>query len=182
MSAAAEEDRLRTLLLTPWMSPHRVIGWRKAICHVVMGEAEALESYELVCASPSIRLQIPAVLRLTREMRANKSGPKFSRPNVYQRDGHRCCYDGERHPVRELTYDHVIPRSRGGRTDYMNIVTACKACNFRKGNRTPTEAGMRMHFQPFVPRTLPMTGPILMPVEQMPALWLPYVRSLARTA
>jgi 5-methylcytosine-specific restriction endonuclease McrA len=173
---------LRTLVLTPWMSPHRIASWQQGVVAVLSGAADPIEQYEAVCASPSVSIQIPAVIRLVKEIHANKKGVKFSRANVYARDGQRCCYDGKRHPLRELNYDHVIPRERGGPTTWENIVTSCYACNSRKRNRTPAEAGMRMHFQPYKPRVLPMTAPFLVDVASLPAQWAPYVRGHTEAA
>jgi 5-methylcytosine-specific restriction endonuclease McrA len=179
---------LKTLILSPWMAPHRIAHWHDAIVLAVTEKADTLESYDVVCASPSVSLQIPAVMRLRKEMRATKKNVKFSRQNIYQRDRYVCCYDGKQYAARDLTYDHVIPRSRwkgpvAEMTSWLNIVTCCKPCNTKKDSRTPLEAGMRMYYQPFVPRVLSMTAPFVVDVAKMPAQWEPYVRSmLARTA
>ncbi len=173
----------RTLVLNSWMRPQSIISWQQAICLVdilvggrciMVGKADTLESYEATVSSPSVTIQIPAVVRLRREISTFKGGVKFSRANVYSRDGYRCCYDGKRHAPRELTYDHVLPRCKGGRTNFRNVVSACKPCNWKKGSRTPEQAGMRMHFKPYVPRTLELGQPLLMSLDTMPALWLPY--------
>lgn len=165
----------RVLILTPHMSPHRVATWEEAIVYMLDGTADVLEEYEATVSSPSVTLRIPAVMRLRKEIRSHKNGIKFSRINVLARDGFRCCYCGDRKKPRELTYDHVLPRCRGGKTIFQNIVSACRSCNTRKGRRTPQEAGMRMHFKPFVPKTLPISMPFLFDVGAMPAEWLPYV-------
>lgn len=166
---------LRTLILTPSMSPHRIATWEQAIVYHFDGTAEVIESYEATVSSPSITIEVPAVMRLVKPVRSSKSAIKFSRHNVYARDGYRCCYDGRRHHVRDLTYDHVLPRSRGGKTTFVNIVSACKTCNVRKGSRTPTEAGMRMHFKPYIPKTLPIAAPALIDLEKAPAQWCQYL-------
>jgi 5-methylcytosine-specific restriction endonuclease McrA len=157
---------------------------KRVYVYVVYNE----ESYDVVCASPSVSLQIPAVMRLRKEMRATKKNVKFSRSNLYARDGWVCCYDGKRYAAKDLTYDHVIPRSRWTGdpslvTSWMNIVTCCFRCNVAKDNKTPIEAGLHMHYQPRIPRVLPMTAPFVVDVAKMPPQWEPYVRSmLARTA
>ena len=69
---------------------------------------------------------------------------KFNRKNIFTRDQHRCQYCGQRGAASELTLDHILPRSRGGKASWDNIVVACMACNVRKSNRTPSEAGMRL--------------------------------------
>lgn len=103
-------------------------------------------------------------------MRSMKHGAKFSRINVYTRDAFTCQYCGDRFKMRMLSYDHVVPRSAGGRTEWTNIVTACKPCNNKKGNRTCDESGMWPRSKPTQPRTLPLTGPIIDP-ETVPPEW-----------
>ncbi|MGB0712461.1 MAG: HNH endonuclease [Gammaproteobacteria bacterium] len=77
--------------------------------------------------------------------------PPLHNTPLFQRDDHICLYCGTRHPVHELSRDHVIPTSRGGRDTWNNVVTACKRCNHFKGNRTPDEAAMELLAVPFVP-------------------------------
>lgn len=173
---------LRTLILTPHTSPHRIARWEEAIVYMFDGTADVLETYDATVSSPSVTIEVPAVMRLRKEIRANKNAIKFSRVNVLSRDGFRCCYCGERKKPRELTYDHVVPRCRGGKTIFRNIVSACRGCNSRKGRRTPAEAGMKMHFKPFVPKVLPISMPLLLDVASMPERWLPYVSGEARSA
>lgn len=175
-------DKLRTLVLTPWMACHRLASWQDGVVLAVTGKGEVLDSYDVECASPSVSLQIPAVVRLVKEIHANKRGVKFSRANVYARDRYRCCYCSERFAPKDLNYDHVLPRSRGGATDWENIVTSCKTCNLRKDNHTPAEVGFKMHFQPFRPRVLPMTGPVLIDVASCPEQWVPYIGRHRATA
>jgi 5-methylcytosine-specific restriction endonuclease McrA len=76
---------------------------------------------------------------------------KFSRRNLFERDKCTCQYCGLRLPSRDLTIDHVMPKSRGGQTDWTNVVVACVKCNTRKSNRTPAEAGMTLLAQPRQP-------------------------------
>jgi len=173
---------LRTLVLTPHMTPNRIAVWEESVVLVWQGKADALEFYDATVSSPSVTLQVPAVVRLHKMVHMHKNGVKFSRINVLTRDGMRCCYCGERKKPRELNYDHVVPRSRGGKTVWSNIATACLSCNRRKGNRTPTEAGMRMHFQPHAPRSLERYQPLLFLANEMPAQWVPYLGDQAVSA
>lgn len=163
------------------MQPHAVASWQQAICLLVTDKADALESYEMTCSSPSVTLQMPAVLRLRKEVSPHKKGVKFSRINVLTRDRFTCCYCGQKKTPRELNYDHVVPRERGGKTDWLNIVSACYSCNSRKRNRTPKEAGMTMHFQPHRPRILPMTQPIMYATTAIPEQWKPYLEAARAT-
>jgi 5-methylcytosine-specific restriction endonuclease McrA len=181
---------LRTLVLSPWMQPHGVIGWQAAIILTVDGKVDVLEEYEATVASAGNRyenraplvFEVPAVVRLRKAVRMHKDGVKFSRSNVYTRDHCRCCYCGERKTPKELNYDHVVPRDRGGKTVWENIVTSCFVCNGKKRNRTPQEAGMKMHFQPHRPRVLGNSRALLIDVAKMPELWTPYLTQVAESA
>ena len=77
--------------------------------------------------------------------------PAFPRFNVFLRDRFSCQYCGDDFPTQDLTFDHVIPRSKGGRTTWINVVTACSDCNLIKGNRLPREANMHPRTRPFQP-------------------------------
>ncbi len=102
-----------------------------------------LEEYDEEIRAISLSLRTPAVIRLKKGGATIKHVVRFSRINVYTRDGFRYQYCSEKKSMRDLNYDHVIPRARGGRTIWENIVTSCYACNDRKGGRNPEEAGMR---------------------------------------
>jgi 5-methylcytosine-specific restriction endonuclease McrA len=103
-------------------------------------------------------IQVPRVIRLLTYDRLPRTKIKFNRRNIFARDGSRCQYCGRRFPTGELSLDHVMPRSRGGGTDWENIVCACVKCNVRKGGRTPAEAGMRLTKPPIKPKTSPTLG------------------------
>jgi 5-methylcytosine-specific restriction endonuclease McrA len=182
----------RTLVLSPWMQPHDVLSWKAAVVLVVDGKVDVLESYQATVASAGNRyegraplvLDVPAVLRLRKAERMYRDGVKYSWPNILVRDGCRCCYCGKHRPPDQLNADHVLPRARGGQTTWLNIVAACYPCNTRKGSRTPQEAGMRVHFQPYRPSPGQFTGQrrVLFDVGSAPALWLPYLQQTAATA
>ena len=103
-------------------------------------------------------IQVPRVIRLLTYDRLPRTKVKFNRRNIFARDGNRCQYCGKRFPTGELSLDHVMPRSRGGGTDWENIVCACVKCNVRKGGRTPAEANMRLTKPPIRPKTSPTLG------------------------
>ena len=103
-------------------------------------------------------VRVPSVLLLRRYDRMLLREMKFNRQNLFERDGHRCQYCGESFSPKELNMDHVVPRDRGGKTTWENIVTACIRCNSRKGNREPMEAGMRLLRQPVRPRQRPFVS------------------------
>jgi 5-methylcytosine-specific restriction endonuclease McrA len=155
------------------MAPHRVISWQRAIVLFYLGKVEVLETYDEAIASPSCALLTPAVVRLTHGSVSKKNKVRFSRVNVFTRDSFRCQYCGEKKAMNELNYDHVLPRVRGGKTVWENIVTSCYGCNDRKGSRTPEEAGMTLLRKPFKPTSLPFT-PILAIGRDVPSVWQHY--------
>jgi 5-methylcytosine-specific restriction endonuclease McrA len=160
----------RTLLLTPWYFPIQVLHWQDAVKMRYEGTAEIVAEYTDEVCSPSTTWRVPAVMRLRRMPKTKQRGIKFSRVNVYQRDDFRCQYCGQRFPASQLSYDHVVPRSAGGRTCWENIVTACRVCNTRKGNKSCDAAGMWPLHRPWKPKALPLTGPAIDRV-QAPSEW-----------
>ena len=165
----------KTLLLTPYYLPIKILRWQDAIKMRYEGTADVIAEYEDAVSSPSVCWQVPAVIRLRRMPRANRR-VKFSRANVYQRDGWICQYCGERKPERELSFDHVVPRAAGGRTEWDNIVTACRPCNTLKASKTCDESGMWPRRPPRRPLSLPMTGPHIEPVTA-PEEWRAFLRT-----
>ena len=101
------------------------------------------------------RLRVPEVLTLARHDKPRHSAVTFSRRNVFKRDHTTCQYCGARPGTEELTIDHVVPRAQGGGTTWENCVLACVACNARKANRTPEQAGMRLRKHPNRPSWRP---------------------------
>ena len=102
--------------------------------------------------TPSFRIAIPEVIVLKAFDKLPKGEVKFTRRNIYEHYHYRCCYCGSRFDTRELNLEHVLPRSRGGKTDWSNIVTACIPCNLRKADRLPQEANMKLLIQPTKPQ------------------------------
>ena len=100
-----------------------------------------LEEYDRVVRSARFEMRLPSVVSLKTYIKPSRT-PAFTRFNVFLRDGFACQYCGAPGTSQDLTFDHVIPRSRGGRTTWQNIVAACGPCNLRKGGRTPQQAGM----------------------------------------
>jgi len=115
-------------------------------------------------------MKMPAVIRLLRRI-TRKRCVKFSRMNVLVRDNFKCQYCGRRLPTRKLNYDHVVPKSQGGRTTWQNIVTSCIPCNDRKAGRTPEQAGMPLKVKPVKPRSLPVVAFTIDDRETIPEAW-----------
>jgi len=172
-----------TLVLTPWMSPHRFVPWQDAVLDYFQGKIDVLEEYDETISSagsetnPKITIALPCVVRLRRAVNRNKQGVKFSRINVFTRDGFRCQYCGRQLDMKQLNYDHVIPRVQGGFTVWDNIVTSCYPCNSRKDRRTPEQAGMKLLRKPFKPTSLPMTAPIFNMPHKPHEKMLPYLEA-----
>lgn len=140
-----------TLLLNASYEPMKVIPWQRAITLILLGKVDLVEAYDQVVRGINHSLQMPSVVRLRRYARGRTKGVKFSRTNVYRRDGFACQYCGARPGAASLTLDHVLPRAKGGRTEWTNIVTACVPCNAAKADRTPAEAGMTLPRPPVRP-------------------------------
>ena len=102
-------------------------------------------------------VRIPTVIVLATYAKVPKRRPKFSSRNIWQRDGGTCQYTGRKLAPHEGNIDHVVPRSRGGRTSWENCVLAHKEINSRKADKLPQEAGLRLRRQPAAPRELPAT-------------------------
>ena len=168
----------RTLLLSPWYIPVKVLRWQDAVKMRYEGTADVLAEYDDEIASPSVVWKMPAVMRLRRMPAAKARGLRFSRMNVYQRDGFRCQYCGGKFAIAALSYDHVVPRSAGGSTTWTNIVTACKTCNSRKANHSCDDAGMWPLRAPRCPKALPRLPPAI-DLDNAPEEWLGFVRDLA---
>ena len=136
----------QTLLLNASYEPLKVVHWQKAITLWCQGKVEIIASHDREIRAVSFSVKLPSVIRLLRYVRIKKRFDyvPFSRANIYARDGYTCQYCAEHIPTQELTFDHVVPVSQGGRKDWENIVTCCVSCNRRKGGRTPEEARMRL--------------------------------------
>lgn len=145
------------LMLDQSYQPHRIITWQRAITLLFQDKVEVLEEYDEEIRGVTIVIKMPAVVRLLQKVRGKRS-IKFSRINVAMRDDFACQYCGAKFSLRKLTYDHVIPRSHGGKTRWENIVMACYPCNERKRDRTPAQAGMRLLSTPVKPTWLPVVG------------------------
>lgn len=101
-------------------------------------------------------IQVPRVIRLMSYDRLPKQSVKFNRRNIFARDNNQCQYCGKKFSLSDLSLDHVVPRTQGGKSTWENIVCACLDCNVRKGGRTPKEASMKLIRQPVKPKRSPM--------------------------
>jgi 5-methylcytosine-specific restriction endonuclease McrA len=145
----------QTLLLSSSYEPIRIVSWQRAFGMIVRGKVEVVEEYERIVRSARAVYKMPAVIRLLGPFNRYKRNLKFSKQHVFARDHWKCQYCGAKPGASRLTYDHVVPKSRGGSTCWENIVTACADCNSIKGDRTPEEARMYPKIEPIQPRALP---------------------------
>jgi len=169
------------LALSYGYTPVARISWKDAICDVLSGRAEVLETY----ANRSIRtvkeiFPMPSVIRFIHKMTGyifRKRAIKFNRKNIWLRDNGACQYCGHKVSMSEFTYDHVTPLSQGGKTVWENIVVACLPCNQRKACRTPTQARMRLVTTPGKPKSL-SSNELPFSLADMPDSWKDYIGSL----
>ena len=165
---------VQTLMLDVGHAPVGIVSWETAVSLLYQDKVEVLEEYDHEIHSAYLVIKVPAVVRLKSPIRKHKKPVKFSRVNVYGRDGYRCQYCGSKCSTKELTYDHVTPRSQGGKTTWTNIVSACMDCNSKKAGRTPEQARMRLLKKPVQPIDTPT---VMIPVSKhsIPDAWRDYV-------
>jgi len=115
--------------------PPSVIEWKEAITYLYLEKVHVLEWYDdWIVRSERWETRVPAVVMLKDQLR-RKRQPRFSRYNIYLRDRFTCQYCSKQFKEKQLTFDHVLPISKGGKTSWDNIVTACHPCNSKKGNK-----------------------------------------------
>jgi len=137
----------QVLVLNSDFSPHNVTTLRRGFILVEKGKAEVLQKGEDIITSVGNFVR-PLVIRLLNYVRYRPKGIGITRKRIFKRDNYECCYCGSK---RNLTIDHVIPKSRGGSNYWDNLVTSCGRCNSNKDNMTPEEAGLKMRYKPTVP-------------------------------
>jgi len=138
------------LVLNQTYEPLNLCRVRRAVVLVFCGKAEVLENSRGVLHSVTQVFPIPSVIRLVYMVKRPRHQRKLTKLEVFTRDQYTCQYCGRQ--TKELTLDHVIPRRRGGKHSWENVVSACKVCNRRKGGHTPKEAEMKLLRQPRTPR------------------------------
>jgi 5-methylcytosine-specific restriction endonuclease McrA len=168
------------LVLSHTFEPIDIVDWERAVVLDYEGKTETVEVYlGKFLRSPSLTIEMPAVIRFKTPHKKRRQVVRFSREAVYDRDNGLCGYCGQHVSIAAMTYDHVIPRMAGGLTKWDNVTTACQACNTRKGGRTPEQAGMHLRMAPVKPKSL--SGKTrrsrLTWHEGMPKEWRPWLKS-----
>ncbi|NUQ39224.1 MAG: HNH endonuclease [Caldilineales bacterium] len=172
---------MSVLLLNASYEPLSIISYRRAIGLLLRERVEAATMESEVLHAGQQALYVPVVLRLRRYVHVPRRGARWSRAGVLRRDAYRCIYCGIQagetragHTLHraDFSVDHLIPRSRGGKNGWGNTACACYACNQRKGDRTPHEAGMTLLWEPKTPRV-----DYLVLYGEVPEAWKVYLRT-----
>jgi 5-methylcytosine-specific restriction endonuclease McrA len=142
---------MRALLLNSTYQPISFISEKKCLKLFVKGKVEVLSTWDHNIRWGRGKMQAPAVVRLGYYVRWIPKKSRFNRLGVFRRDKNTCQYCGKVFKLADLTIDHVIPKSHGGKLNWKNSVTSCFVCNNKKGNRTPAEANMKLLKEPGVP-------------------------------
>lgn len=164
----------QVLLLNATFEPVKVIDWKRAIRLLFLEKVEVLEEYDKEIHSVTFAIKLPAVLRLLRYVRFRRKDIKFSRANIYARDKFQCRYCEHKFESQDLTFDHVIPKRYGGKTEWTNIVTCCYRCNRAKGGRTLKESGLKLPKKPIKPDWVPFLI-ITISSRSVPGSWRDYL-------
>ncbi|MCL4858811.1 MAG: HNH endonuclease [Caldilineaceae bacterium] len=141
----------QVLVLNAGYEPLSLVSVRRAVVLLLREKAELLEATQQMLSSASHSVPVPLVIRLVHYVKLPHRRVPATRTAVMLRDAYTCQYCAEAPGRQNLTVDHVIPRSRGGKHGWENLVTACKRCNQKKGSFTPDEAMMSLVRRPFEP-------------------------------
>ncbi len=160
----------QVLLLNKNFEPISIINWRRAVCLFFLDKVEIVEEYDYPIRSQHLIIKMPAVVRLLHNFKRSRKNVGFSKNNIFARDRWNCQYCGERFSANELTLDHVIPKSKGGKTCWENVVSCCSECNSKKANNTPQEARMVLLKNPVKPDWIPIFR-FLLSRKYLPEEW-----------
>jgi 5-methylcytosine-specific restriction endonuclease McrA len=154
------------------VAPLSTVNWKEAIKMVYLDQVDVMELYaDWFVHSPSVTIQVPSVVVSRTYVKTSRS-VKFSKMNLCIRDDFQCQYCQKKLPQKQLTMEHVMPRSRGGKTTWQNVCCACSWCNTAKANKTT--------WKPIKEPHKPTYGELLMKAKHMPiqipdASWIPYL-------
>ena len=152
--------------------PLSLLSWQDAVHAVFSDRVSVVAEYDAWARSPSTRIRLPSVVALRKYQRASRR-VAFTRFNVFLRDRFMCQYCGAKD---DLTFDHLIPRSRGGQTRWDNVVAACAPCNLSKGGHFAHHAGMQPRQQPYRPTVFELhRNGRLFPPNYLHDSWLDYL-------
>ncbi|MDP1819298.1 MAG: HNH endonuclease [Acidimicrobiales bacterium] len=166
----------RALVLNATYEPLCVVPSRRAVVLVLDQKADLLHDTGESLHSEKLTVAVPSVVRLRQFVKVpyRRRAP-LNRRGIFARDGHACQYCGG----AAESIDHVIPRSRGGRHEWDNVVAACRPCNVRKRDRLLAETSMALRLRPAAPRELTW---VTVAVGEVPTLWEPYLHPASLSA
>lgn len=167
----------RVLVLNQNYEPLNVCRWQRAVTLVFLDKAIVVESDSKTLHSPTITMPMPSVVRLVRYIKRPLPKIKLSRQSLMERDSYTCQYCGKQ--SKHLTVDHIVPRERGGRHTWSNLVACCVDCNVRKGNRTARQAEMKLLKDPQRPRFIPYLSFATMRRALTNEVWRDYLEPFA---
>ena len=127
--------------------PLSIWCWQDAVKSVFLDRVSIVSNYKRKIRSPSFEMNLPSVIALKNFIQPSKN-PNFTRFNVFLRDKFACQYCGD---TKDLTFDHLLPKSRGGLTDWNNVVTACSSCNVKKGGKLYRDCDLKLANKPYAP-------------------------------
>ena len=159
------------LLLNFTYEPLGVVDVARAVRLLFAGKAEIVHGAGREIRSTSVAFPLPSILRMLYYIRRARKRVALTKKNVLLRDGYTCAYCGTRGD-RAMTVDHVVPRARGGRSAWDNLVACCSTCNARKRDRTPDEARMPLRLRPREPKFIPW---IVVRRHTAPDEWVKYL-------
>lgn len=165
----------KVLLLNAAYEPVKIVSPKRAICLQMLGKVDTIEESDSFLRSPSQEVRIPSVIRYKKFVKRQKVKLRMSKANVFALYMNRgCAYCGCLfYSPDEFTIDHVVPRAKGGRTEWTNMVGACEPCNRRKADRTPEQARMKLLYEPVEP-PLALTIMRAARLHDIPQEWRPY--------
>jgi 5-methylcytosine-specific restriction endonuclease McrA len=187
-------ENSKCLLLNADYTPLKLISWQKAIVWSIKYKEnpnyaiEIIEFYrdKYIQGSGDKKYLVPLVARTLKYFNIYNRLLKFSRQNLFIRDNYTCQYCGQKFPYKELTYDHIIPKSKfidtkNSATSWKNITTACLYCNRKKSNKTPEQANMMLLNKPekpaYSPKYLPISKELLTISKEMYLKWSKYIHN-----
>lgn len=152
MGHSSVDISVKTLKLDISYRPIEIVDAIDALVLCLIGKAQAIENYKKEITSVSESFKLPAVIVLKRFVKFHFKIVSAHRREIILRDNNQCQYCSIELPNEKLTLDHIIPKSKGGKNTWDNLVAACKKCNQKKGNRTPEQANMKLVCKPIKPK------------------------------
>lgn len=157
------------LVLNADYMPLSIANFKKAFKLICKGKAEVVfEDITSSIRTERTTYSYPSIIRLVKFVTCPYKKVVLTRQNIFKRDKHTCAYCSGK---KNLTIDHIFPKSRGGKDTWENLITSCSSCNMKKDNKTPEEASMKLKFKPFRPNQTFFLANMTNPREE----WKPYL-------